>query len=74
MPRSCISLSWITALAALLSGCATQDAVTSPSASNRAHEQISQRLKEICDAAAKKDFVRLDSYHAYRAGVHEVRA
>ena len=49
----------------LLAGCAsvpTSPRLASPSAEKA---QIERRLKEIFDAAEKKDMVRLDSYHYY---------
>lgn len=46
-------------------GCVTEKAA--PPFSGRPDEQfaIRQLLEEVFDAAAKKDFPRLDSYHAY---------
>ena len=55
------------ALAALLlAGCASPAPSKSTAAApNHEKAQIERRLKEIFDAAEKKDMVRLDSYHFY---------
>lgn len=51
--------------ALLLAGCASPAPSKSTAAPNREKAQIERRLKEIFDAAEKKDMVRLDSYHYY---------
>jgi ketosteroid isomerase-like protein len=40
-------------------------AADSNPALTRAEAEVSQRLQEVFDAAAKKDMARLDSYHLY---------
>ena len=52
-------------VALLAAGCAStrQSNLEAPYAAEQA--QIEHRLKEIFDAATKKDFPRLDSYHLY---------
>ena len=52
-------------IALLASGCAStsQNNLNDPHPAEQA--QIENRLKEIFDAATKKDFPRLDSYHFY---------
>lgn len=56
---------WSLALGLLLTGCAS--APTTKLAADDLKEQaaIRQRLDQIIDAAQKKDFERLDSYHLY---------
>ena len=54
--------------ALLLAGCAAPSPSkpkSTAAAPNREKAQIERRLKEIFDAAEKKDMVRLDSYHFY---------
>jgi ketosteroid isomerase-like protein len=54
----------LVALAIFVAGCASVP--TDRSSKNRGEQaQIERRLKEIFDAAEKKDFDRLDSYHLY---------
>jgi ketosteroid isomerase-like protein len=51
--------------AALLSGCASPQRSNSASEVSKDTTQVRQRLRDIFDAAAKKDMPRLDSYHLY---------
>jgi ketosteroid isomerase-like protein len=56
------------AVAWLVAGCATppQNSTVSLDAPQAAEQtQIQNRLTEVFDAATKKDFARLDSYHLY---------
>jgi ketosteroid isomerase-like protein len=58
----------IAAFAIILSfeGCAVApDRLRAQRATSRAGHEIQERLAEIFDAAEKKDFRRLDSYHLY---------
>jgi ketosteroid isomerase-like protein len=51
-------------VAVLLAGCSSLPR-NSPNAETQEKGQIERRLKETFDAAEKKDFDRLDSYHLY---------
>jgi len=51
--------------ATLLAGCASTPTAKLTEDRPKEQAQIRQRLDEILDAAAKKDFKRLDSYHLY---------
>ena len=55
-------LPWV---AILLSGCASTPTTRVTSGDSAQEVQIRQRLDQIIDAAQKKDFPRLDSYHLY---------
>jgi ketosteroid isomerase-like protein len=55
-------LPWV---AILLSGCASAPTTGPAPDDSAAQAQIRQRLDQIIDAAQKKDFPRLDSYHLY---------
>jgi len=52
-------------VAVLIAGCASGPTAKSSADYPQQQAQIRQRLNEILDAAEKKDFVRLDSYHLY---------
>jgi ketosteroid isomerase-like protein len=53
-------------LAALLSsGCASAPVAKLAADYPKEQAEIRKRLNEVLDAAAKKDFVRLESYHSY---------
>ena len=66
MQRILLILSLVALLAA---GCASAPKAQAPANLNSAQAaeqtQIQTRLTDIFDAAAKKDFARLDSYHLY---------
>ena len=51
--------------AILLAGCASAPTAKTTADFPTEQAQIRQRLDEIIDAAEKKDFSRLDSYHLY---------
>ena len=55
-------LPWV---AILLSGCASAPTTRMTSGDSAEQAQIRQRLDQVLDAAQKKDFPRLDSYHLY---------
>ncbi len=55
---------WAT-VACLLSGCAAPPTSNHPGDHSGEKARIQSRLSEILDAAEKKDFERLDSYHFY---------
>ncbi len=46
-------------------GCASRPSCSLSAEQPEAQAQIRQRLNDIFDAAEKKDFVRLESYHLY---------
>jgi ketosteroid isomerase-like protein len=50
---------------ALLSGCVCMRSTDIDAENPSEQTRIERRLNEILDAAAKKDFPRLDSYHLY---------
>ncbi len=50
-------------LSLLLSGCASMPIIHS--SANHERAEVEQRLQQIIDAACKKDFARLESYHFY---------
>jgi ketosteroid isomerase-like protein len=56
---------WLLLLALIVAGCASQKTSGVRSDDRGAQAQIRQRLQEVFDAAEKKDFKRLDSYHLY---------
>ena len=55
-------------MALLLAGCATTPTTETSADQQRDKVQIEQRLNQIFDAAEKKDFDRLESYHLYGPG------
>ena len=55
-------------LALCLAGCATTPISGTLDSQQREQMQIAQRLNQIFDAAEKKDFERLESYHLYGPG------
>ena len=52
-------------LAVLLAGCSTTPKSQATASYHREQAQIEHRLNQIFDAAEKKDFERLESYHLY---------
>src|SRR5258705_3169844 len=58
-------LSALAVVAVLLSGGCVSSPRTDPGRDQVEQEQIESRLKEVFDAAEKKDLDRLDSYHLY---------
>jgi ketosteroid isomerase-like protein len=61
-------------LSVLLSGCATAPTEPVQADYSQKQAQIKRRLKEIFDAAEKKDMVRLDSYHLYGPNFTKISA
>jgi ketosteroid isomerase-like protein len=55
-------------LAVFLAGCATTPKSQTTANDQRQKAQIEHRLNQIFDAAEKKDFERLESYHLYGPG------
>jgi ketosteroid isomerase-like protein len=67
--ESVLLFTWQVLLAAiLLTGCVTERATSRPANRSSERTQIERRLNEVFDAAEKKDFARLDSYHLYGPG------
>lgn len=61
-----ISVSALTFVVVMLAaGCASAPVQATPTDYPEERAQIERRLKEVFDAAARKDFDRLDSYHFY---------
>src|SRR5690349_7159023 len=58
---------YVLVVAFLATGCASTSQPKLDDAQPTQQAQIQDRLKEIFDAATKKDFPRLDSYHLYGA-------
>lgn len=58
-------LQFIPVLALMVAGCASTPPANLDAAHPEAQKQIQTRLQEIFDAATRKDFARLDSYHLY---------
>jgi ketosteroid isomerase-like protein len=59
------SLGLALAAATLAVGCASPQSSVSRTGNSRAQAQIERRVQEVLDAAEKKEFDRLDSYHLY---------
>src|SRR6059036_12549 len=51
--------------AILVAGCASVPRTNGPADDSQEQAQVQQTLYQIFDAAEKKDFKRLDSYHLY---------